>query len=86
MRIRFEYNYKMEYCLTTYSYMFIKGLGEWNVAEDELSIEYSKSKCKDFKYFIEDYFDGELDIDSDCIHFNEEDLNELKKYCINNEN
>jgi hypothetical protein len=81
MIIRFEYNYDMEYWLTTYSYMFIKGQGEWDVTEDELSLEYSKSKCKDFKYFIEDYFDRELDINPDYIHFNEEDLNELEKYC-----
>ena len=81
MIIRFEYNYDMEYWYKTYSNISIKGQGEWDVAEDELSLEYSKSKYKDFKYFIEDYFDRELDIDPDYIHFNEEDLNKLKKYC-----
>lgn len=81
MIIRFEYNYNMEYWYKTYSNMSIKGQGEWNVDEDELSLEYSKSNCEDFEDFINNYFDRELDINPDYIHFNEENLNELKKYC-----
>ena len=79
MKIKFDYNYSMEFCLRTYSVLSIKGKGEWNVDEDEL-IEEWNPKEHDIIDFIKEYFWMTLDVNPDSIIFDKEDLDELVKY------
>lgn len=80
MRIRFEYNYNMEYYLKTVSFITIKGQGVWDVAEYNLASEYINSDFENVKEFCLNYFYTELDIDDHSIEFNKTDLQELEEY------
>ena len=79
MKIKFDYNYSMEFCFKTHSLLLIKGKGEWNVEADELTEEWNP-KERDAIDFIEEYFWIMLNIDPDSIIFDKEDLDRLVKY------
>lgn len=83
MRIRFEYNYNMEFFFRTHSEITIKGNGIWDVDEEELALEYDNSEIENFEEFCLKYFYDELldDLNDDSIKFNLDDLKLLENYC-----
>lgn len=84
MIVSFSYKYQMEYILKTWSNLDIEGKGDWSVNSLELAKEYSISNS-DFNDFLKRYFEYELGIEGD-ITFNEEDIRNLREYCIKYKN
>lgn len=84
MKIRFDYEYQMEYILKTWSDLHIKGEGEWNVNVYELSEEFCTSDLE-FDDFLREYFQEELNIEGEVV-FNKEDIKVLSEYCIEYKN
>lgn len=82
MVLAFKYNYNCEFFLKTRSEVTINGDGKWYIDEEEFAIEYREYSNKDFDKFLLDYLDNKLDLDPDYITFNEDDLLQLKEYCL----
>ena len=81
MKIRFEYDYCMEFILKTHSNLIISGKGEWYVDEIDLAEEYCVSdNCIESIDFIKNYFYTELDEDPDNFIFNSDDIESLCKF------
>lgn len=81
MKIRFKYDYYMEFILKTHSNLIISGKGEWNVDEIELAEEY----CVNNDYiksidFIKNYFWITLDKNPDNLIFNSDDIKLLCEF------
>lgn len=85
MRIRFEYNYNMEYYFHTYSELTINGSGIWDLDEQNFASEVYSNKKDDetFEEYCLNYFDNELNLYDNSIKFNLEDLKQLENYCNN---
>ena len=81
MKIRFEYNYCMEFILKTYSNLTISGKGEWDVDEIDLAEEYCvNNDCIESIDFIKNYFWITLDKDPDNFIFNLDDIESLCEF------
>ena len=80
MKIKFKYNYNMEFCLKTYSNLVISGEGEWNIDEIDLAKEYCESDYESPIDFIENYFWIELSIDPDYFIFDSDDIKLLNEF------
>lgn len=80
MDVNFKYDKNTTYFLNTNSNVSIFGDGIWEVDEESFRLEYLNSK-KSFEKFLEDYFESDLDLDTDFITFNGEDFDKLKEYC-----
>lgn len=86
MTVKVNFEYKMEYFLKTWSDLNIKGLGFWQVSEEELAYEFYDSEYTDFKEFLNFYFTdfSGLNLDNIVLTVDEKDLkrleNKVKQY------
>ena len=81
MNIRFKYKYECEFYLKTHSEIVIKGIGQWEVNEDDFAYEFQLNPEENFIEFCKNYFWYQLDVDPDNIEFNLDDLKQLEDYC-----
>ena len=81
MYIRFKYKYECEFYLKTHSEIVIKGIGQWEVNEDDFAYEVQLNPEENFIEFCKNYFWYQLDVDPDNIEFNLDDLKQLEAYC-----
>ena len=83
MKIRFEYNYNIEFLFRTHSELSIKGSGIWDVDEESFAYEFFKDDKTIEEYCLK-YFDDEQllsDLNDNSIKFNPEDLKQLENFC-----
>lgn len=82
MIIHFKYESTQEFILSVNSTLTISGNGSWEVDELDLALEFMKHPDCNFKAFISSYFWIDLDVDPDCIEFNNRDYKELEDFCL----
>ena len=80
MKIKFKYNYNIEFCLKTNSNLVISGEGEWNVDEIDLAEEYCESDYESPIDFIKNYFWIDLNYDPDYFIFDSDDIKLLNEF------